>query len=353
MMSVATWFENIELLYQGWLWGWPVLISVTLILKQLSGNRITIVAKEALLTSSSQQYVRVIHPLVSLFSKQKSGTARWNWTMMFAVWIILFLLALALSQPVRIGKKIPDTPQERDIVFILDTSVSMLLRDYVFEDQRVDRMTLLKGLLDEFVQQLDGERIAVVIFGDSAYTYIPLTRDHNFIRKMLSRIQTTMAGRFSAVGEAIALAVKQASQKPDRKRILVLFTAANQTTGKIAPLAAAALAREANLPLYTVAIGAGSYQAEEKDRRGGLIYHPVDHQLLQQLASQTGARSYQGSDPSALKRAIADIDQRETNKAEVVPRYFREPLYQWPLSLALIILSLFPLKRLIKAASND
>lgn len=352
-MSILTWLESIEFLFPGWLWMWPVLILFTLVIKQRTGYRIVSEVKEALLTSTSQQYVKVIHPLVFLLSKQKSATAHWSWSTMFLVWIILFLFIVALTQPTRIGKKIPEPPQERDIIFILDTSVSMLLRDYVFEEQRVDRMSLLKGLLDEFVQQLGGERIAVVIFGDTAYTYIPLTRDHGFIRKMLARIQTTMAGRFSAVGEAVALAVKQANQQPQRKRILVLFTAANQTTGTIAPQAAAVLASEANLPLYTVAIGAGSYQAEEKQRRGGLIYHPVDHVLLQQMASQTGARSYQGSDPSALKRAITDIDQRETNKAVTQPRYFREPLYQWPLGLALILLSLVPLIRLVNTASHD
>lgn len=347
-MPVAEWFAHTELVQPAWLWLWPVSVFITLLLKQTSGRRVSLVATEELLTSSSQQYARVVHPLVSFLPHERKNAAHWSWKYIVTVWFVLFLLLLAVSQPVRIGKKIPEPPQDRDLVFILDTSVSMLLRDYVFEQKRVDRMTLLKGLLDEFVQKLNGERISVVVFGDSAYTYIPLTRDHQFVRRMLSRIQTTMAGRTSAVGEAIALAVRQASQEPDRKRILLLFTAANQTTGSIAPQAAAVLANEANLPLYTVAIGASSYQAEEKDRMGGLIYHPVDYVLLQQLAKHTDAKSYRGSDPSALKLAIADIDQSETNRGVVKPRYIRVPLYQWPLLMALVIISLFPLIRLIK-----
>jgi len=351
-MPVSTWFDQVELMQPVWLWLWPILVIITLGLKSYAGKRLSSVATEELLTSSNQQYVSVVHPLVSLLPEEQKVSPNWNWKIISLVWLVLFLIILALSQPVRIGKKIPDPPQERDIVFILDTSVSMLLRDYVFEQQRIERMTLLKGLLDEFVQQLNGERISVVVFGDSAYTYIPFTKDLAFIRRMLARIQTTMAGRLSAVGEAVALAVKEASQRPERKRILVLFTAANQTTGNISPQAAAMLAKEAKLPLYTVAIGAGSYQAEEKDRQGGLIYHPVDYVLLQELANKTGAQSYRGSDSSALKRAIADIDRREMNQAVVEPQFFRKPLYQWPLILALLIVSMFPLKRLIHRSAR-
>ena len=347
-MSAFSYFENIELLNQGWLWLWPVCILITLVLKRLSGNTVELISTQALLTPSEQQHVRVVHPLASLLMEQSEGVKQWNWTMTAVIWLTLLLLLFALSQPVRIGEKIPEPPQQRDIVLILDTSVSMLLRDYVFEEQRIDRMSLLKGLLNEFVEQLDGERVAVVIFGDSAYTYIPLTQDLDFVRIMLSRIQTTMAGRFSAVGEAIALAVKQAKEQPERKRILVLFTAANQITGTIAPQAAAKLAQEAKLPLYTVAIGAGSYQAEEKNRRAGLIYHPVDYKLLQQLSEQTGAKSYLGSDPLALKRAIADIDQAETNVSVAEPLFFITPLYPWPLGLAMMIVGIIPLKRLIR-----
>jgi len=95
-----------------------------------------------------------------------------------------------------------------------------------------------------------------------------------------------MAGRFNAIGDAIALAVKQATQINDktgkinkRKRILVLLTDADQPTGEIEPDVAAQLAKNANLPLYTIAIGATSLAAEES-RLGGLLYSPVDIRLV-------------------------------------------------------------------------
>ena len=70
-------------------------------------------------------------------------------------------------------------------------------------------MSFLKSFLDRFAQQLEGDRISVIVFGDSAYTLLPLNEDLQLTRRMLSRIKTTMAGRFNALGEAIALGVKE------------------------------------------------------------------------------------------------------------------------------------------------
>ena len=85
--------------------------------------------------------------------------------------------------------------------------------------------------------------ISVIVFGDSAYTLLPLTDDQALTRRMLARIRTTMAGRFNALGEAITLAVKEADKNPQRRRILVLFTDADSSTDNLSPTAAAELAR--------------------------------------------------------------------------------------------------------------
>lgn len=200
-------------------------------------------------------------------------------------------------------------------------------------------MSLLKGVLDNFIVKLKGERMSIIVFGDNAYTLVPLTSDQYLLRRMLERVQATMAGRFNAIGEAIALAVKQANETNKinkRKRILVLLTDADQPTGKIEPNVAAMLAKNSKLPLYTVAIGATNLAAEES-RLGGLLYSPVDLNLIKNLSSITGAKSYQAGNPNALKNAIQAINLHETNTQKVKVQYFRQPLYFWPLIIAFIL----------------
>ncbi len=335
---------SLELAQPGWLWLYPLLILLALLWRRHAPGQ---ARHNSLARPSGDSPLAVWHPMQPLLTVSPvEPHAGWQWLKTAVLWLALASLVVALAQPVRIGKQRPDPPSERDIVFIVDTGVSMILRDYLLDGQRVARITLLKGLLDRFVQSLHGERIAVIVFAESAWTFVPLSRDSRLVRRMLSRIETGMAGRFKAMGEAIALAVRDSREAPRRKRLMILFSDANQTTGRITPQAAAELAAEAGIPLYTVAIGAASYAAEEQ-RKTGLIYHPVDRALLDALARRTGAQSYRATDPAALEKAIADIERREKNLRKTEPRYYRIALYPWPLLAGLLLLILLSLSGLV------
>ena len=341
---------DIEFLLPGFLWLLPALALLALLWRKLAlRNGEAGIKTISYISPTSDLQVR--HPLLAKLSTWSSTRTKYKPLDTIVILLVMGCLVLALAEPVKTGSEIPDPPEQRDITFIVDASVSMLLRDYILDDQRIDRMSFLKSFLDRFVQQLEGDRLSVIVFGDSAYTMLPLNEDLSLTRRMLSRIKTTMAGRFNALGEAIALAVKESDSNPERRRILVLFTDADDSPDSISPVAAAELAREAGLPLYTVAIGASTYDAAEEEL-AGLIYHPANIDLLNRLAGLTGAKSYQAGDEKALDEAIADIDQREKYKKEVTPRYFQLPLYPIPLIAGLLILSLYQFVRLGWSASR-
>lgn len=333
-MTSSLFFSQLEFAYPEWLWLLPILVGLGLLLRHFGK------ADENNDLTSTYSRLHALHPLLALLPKPIQHTRKRSSLRILGYGLVLGCLVIALAQPVRIGEKLPDPPRERDIVFIIDTGVSMILRDYIFEGDRVARITVLKGLLDKFVQALQDERIAIIVFGESPYTFVPLTRDHDLVRRMLSRIEPTMAGRFNAVGDAIALAVNAAQQESGRQRTLVLFSDASQASGSIAPETAADLAATFGLSIYTVAIGAGNYAAQEQDRLTGLIYHPVDLALLESIAKRTGARSFKASDTLALQQAISDIAQLDASTVDLPPQYFREDLYQWPLLAGLLLLSL-------------
>ncbi len=322
------------LLHPGWLWLLPALMGLALVWRRQGGRR-----SEDLFAPPS---LAIRHPLLARLSLPADRRPAHDRLARALVWPALACLILALAQPVRVGQRLPEPPPNRDVVLLVDTGVAMVLRDYLLDGRRVSRLALLKSLLDRFVQKLAGQRVAVIVFGATAATYVPLTPDTRLVRRMLARLRPTLAGRFSAIGEAVALAVREAGDAPRRRRVLVLFSDVHQPTGRIAPSAAAALAAEARLPLYTVAIGATDYAAEEH-RRSGLLYHPVNRSLLSALATRTGARSYLARDGQALAAAIADIDQRERQALKGPPRYRLEPLYPWPLLAGILLLALLPL----------
>jgi len=337
---------ELAFLSPAWLWLLPALVLITLIWKKSAGKQGEASQALSFISPSSDLHVRL--PILNHLQIEPAALMK-NYTLdTLVIWLVLTSLILALAQPVKTGSRIPDQPDQRDITFIVDASVSMLLRDYILDGERIDRMSFLKSFLDRFVQRLEGDRISVIVFGESAYTFVPLNDDQSLTRRMLSRIRTTMAGRFNALGEAIALAVKQAGDDPDRRRLLILFTDAGDSTDSISPIAAAKLVKESGLPMYTIAIGASGYDAAEEEL-AGLIYHPADIALLRKMAEITGAKSYQAGDEKALENAIQDIDLREKYKKELAPRYFSIALFHIPLITGLLILSLYQFYRLSRS----
>ena len=278
-----------------------------------------------------------LHPLAHLLPT--TPEPQWQRHLQRAVFAWLWLcLTVAIAQPVQRGAKLPDLPPERDILLLVDVSISMTLTDYTLDGQPRSRMEVLKTLLHDFANRLQGERLGMIVFAENPYLLVPLTRDPTLVQRQLQRLTPTLAGRVSAVGDAITLALKEAGKQPQRKPIFVLFTDADESIGRVDPEAAAALAAENKIPLYTIAIG--STAATMEGDTGGLAYQPVNLALLQTLSARTGAKTYQAGDTQAVEQALADITRQHQNAAEQTPRYEQQPLYHWPLLAGLLPLML-------------
>lgn len=318
-----------------WLLLWPLGLMVTMLWRFLGGP-----GEPSPLATGQHRPRAYLHTMAALLQQgtlHRVRLPRWKYLLLGCA---LSAMILALAAPVRIGAQLPEPPRQRDILFIVDVSVGMLLRDYELEGERIARIELLKQVLDQLVQALPDDRIGVVVFGESAHTLVPLSSDHRLVRDMLARLQTDIVGRSSALGDALAMAVHEAGRRPGEEQpILVLFSDAQLTTGSIAPLAAAELAAEARLPVHTVAIGAAAQETGEQ-ASSGLIYHPADLALMAQLAERTGASSHHAISSAALKEAVTAITLKQGQLREIEARYQRLPLYHWPLGAALLMLLL-------------
>ena len=314
--------------------------------KQAQNNEPTI----ALAMSKTSTFY---HPLAELFAEddaQKTSKKR------FKLWIFLILssLIIALAQPILRGEKLPDPPPERDIVFLVDTSISMQLKDYQVGGLAISRMDLLRQLLDQFASRMEGERISVIIFAEKAFKLVPLSNDQNLIRKMLQRITTSLAGRYSDIGSALLLALQEAKKQElhlesqakttKRHQTFILFTDADESRGKVDVHAASALLAENEIPLFSVAIGGSN--SDKKETEGGL-YHSVNMQLFDDLAEQTKGKSYRVENSDTLEKAIRDISKLRKNIALQEPKYTQTPLYFYPLLLGLLLLFLRQLLTLV------
>lgn len=277
--------------------------------------------------------LRFKHPLMNQLPESKSKAKQYRRQGLLLLWVVS-MLSLALAQPVKLGEKLPDLPPERDIVLLVDVSISMRLTDYEIDGKDVSRLAVLKQLIGEFVSKTNGERLAVVVFAERPYVLTPLTYDPELIKSQVMRLTTTLAGRVSALGDAILLALKEAGKQPQRKQIMVLFTDANNSIGKATPTAAAELARAANIPIYPIAIGSSALEGE--NAKTGLLYQPVNVEMLQSLAQQTGGVAFEAADAQTIENALQAISQLQKNEAAPKPYYTQTPLYFWFLLLAIL-----------------
>ena len=145
-----------------------------------------------------------------------------------------------------------------------------------------------------------------------------------------------LAGRETAIGDAIGLAVKRLRSQPEGQRVLILLTDGVSNAGVLEPLRAAEVARAEGVRIHTVAFGGdGSMRlfgipiSTDQD--------PVDEATLKKIASMTGGQFFRARDTAQLAGIYAELDRLEPVAAKGPSLRPREERYAWPLGLALLL----------------
>jgi Ca-activated chloride channel family protein len=259
------------------------------------------------------------------------------------------LLVLACARPQWLGEPVELPVSGRDLVLAVDISGSMSTEDFSLGGDTVDRLTALKAVADDFIGKRVGDRLGLILFGEQAYVQTPLTFDRKTLQQLLDEAVIGLAGKKTAIGDAIGLAVKRLEGGEGRRRVLILLTDGANTAGRVSPLKAAELAADQGLKIYTIGIGADTMEV------GGMFFSrtvnpsaDLDEETLTAIAEKTGGRYFRARDTTELAQIYALLDRLEPVEREhEVYRPVTE-LYCWPLGLALaggllVMLSRHPL----------
>jgi Ca-activated chloride channel family protein len=251
-------------------------------------------------------------------------------------------LVLALTQPARLGDELPRPRPPMDLHVLLDTSISMVLRDYQLDGQPVDRLTFAKAMLDRLAAGFAGDRLSLYLLGSPSRRLLGPTPDHQLFRTLLARVAPVLAGRQADLGDALARLADDLDNPPGGRRPVVLLVSdGTQPSGSLSPGAGAARLREAGVPLYVLAIGGGQQVGPD---RGGLVFGSARPEQLQQLAELTGGEAFVAADAGALEAAVQTLAARHlAADLQETPRR-RQPLYHWLLMAALLLGGLAPLR---------
>lgn len=265
---------------------------------------------------------------------------------------VLALLALAAAAAGPVTRRIapPEPGLGLDVVLVVDTSHSMAALDTAMPAAgaggeqaaaRVHtRLDLARAVVARFARErvFAGDRVGLVVFGESAFTLSPLSSDASLLEAALARVEVGMAGEATAVGDALALAVKRVAaveaardmSAPATGRVVVLLTDGRSNAGGVPVSVARELAVAAGVRVHTVGIGSGAEEVPIARPRGDLRgprfeRHAPDWPSLQAIADACGGRFFEARRPADLAAVYREIDALERSPRTRRPRRVEEP----------------------------
>jgi len=272
---------------------------------------------------------------------------RLNLALLFLFWTSLIL---AFMRPEKIDTYTYTENQGYDLMLAVDLSASMKALDFSTANRAISRLDAAKTVVGKFVKRRQGDRVGLIAFGENAYLHVPLTYDTQSVSDMLNDTLEGMAGSSTAIGDAIGQAVRTLRKRPEDSRVLILLTDGEDNASSIPPLEAAKLAKQYGIRIYTVGIGTNGPVPFPTAFGGGfrMVEVPMDEELLKEIAHTTGGQYYHAGDQETLEAIYAKIDRLEKTEWEPERFLISDPLYAYPLALAMVcalLLGFIPIRK--------
>lgn len=256
--------------------------------------------------------------------------------------IALILLVVGLAGPQSIHARDTTEASGIEIILTLDMSGSMEAADI-----RPTRFRATKAVVRDFINRRPNDRIGAVVFGRDAYTLLPLTTDREALRNVLRGLKLDQIdGRGTAIGNAVGVSLNRLKRSRAKSKVIILLTDGESNAGNVSPSQAAELASAMGVKIYPILMGV-SDEAPVQQGTGifgraifGSANFPVNPELLQEMAEQTGGQFFLVSDREALEQSFHQIlDALEKTEIEDAGRIYTElfPAFVGPALLFLFL----------------
>jgi len=278
--------------------------------------------------------------LAFLASEPTPRRARWRLLPDTLGIAALALLVLALARP-QVPHDVREVKsQARNLMLALDISSSMKATDF----KPGNRLEVARRVLGDFARQRQGDLLGLVIFAGRSFLQAPLTPDTDLLGEMLGRVDIGQLPDGTAIGTALALALSQLKDLPNRASAIVLITDGANNTGTPTPFVAAEAAHAVGVRIHTIGVSA----PDSTGFNDGFVWRQgrtpdrltsSDERVLRRIAERSGGKYYRATDPEALTRIMEELDPLEREEVRISEtRDYRE-LYAWLLLPGLLLLA--------------
>lgn len=238
--------------------------------------------------------------------------------------LTLAALILALAQPQWVRRVVLPEPKKMDLVFMIDTSLSMRAED--IRPSRLDRaLDLIAGFCD---RKLPQDRIGLVAFTSGSVVLSYLTEDPANIRYYLDYLRQDRVPRLGTnIGHALnnGLTVLTKEYEVNRaaanhKRVFILISDGEDHGKELN--GAVRNVKKAGIKVHTIALGTAQGApipiAEEQgrkqylvDAKGSRVISHLDERSLRWVAQETGGGAYRPITGEELPSMLAKIIEEE------------------------------------------
>lgn len=259
----------------------------------------------------------------------------------------VLMLAIALAGP-RFGTQLREVKREGiDLVIALDVSASMLA-----EDVAPNRLSRAKNEIKKLLDELEGDRVGLVIFAGDAFIQCPLTTDYSALRLFLDVADPSMiptpGTNFEAALETSLRAFDAPTEGSEEQptRALLFVSDGENHVANVGDLLKRA--RSQGIVIFSAGVGETSgapipeYQGGrrtgyKRDATGEIVNTRLEEHALQRLAND-GAYFRIARTSSSLSKISASLGRLETREYAREEYQEYEEKYQWPLALGLLLL---------------
>ena len=253
----------------------------------------------------------------------------------YLILLSLILMSVALARPQMIYENRVVKKNGIDIAISLDLSQSMLQDDF-----SPNRLEKAKEVLGEFIDKRGNDRLSLIVFGGDAYTKVPLTFDHNVVKEMVSKltVDDITSNNRTAIGMGIGVALNRLKNSEAKSKVIILLTDGENNSGEMSPSAAADIAKELGIKIYTIGIGARELQVPTLLGYRTVKNNELDENLLQNIAKTTGGEYFRAGDSKEFKEIFNKIDELEKTKIDGRSFYDKQEMFEEILKISLILL---------------
>jgi Ca-activated chloride channel family protein len=194
------------------------------------------------------------------------------------------------------------------------------------EDIQPNRLTRAKQALTRLIDNLDNDKIGLIVFAGDAYTQIPITTDYISAKMFLSAINPEMVPKQgTAIGSAIDLGMRSFSPGEGKSKAMIIITDGENHEDD--PVSMASEASKAGIVVHTIGIGStdgvpvpvivGGKRDYLKDVEGNTVITKLDEDILKKIAISTGGNYVRASNSNiGLDEVFREIKRMKKQEME-------------------------------------